>query len=165
MKKHLTHFVQARSTTLFFLFHLHSSTDLCCCCRPSSGTNARRSTLRIVGSSRSQTKWPLFYAMESPSSAPVRFIKFASTLCWLSRVWYMSSWNRILTIHCHRSSQATCEAAGAILSLPCKACGLGCDSISALCRSPFCMYTSFTLGLNIPGKETASGWKPLLITI
>merc|ERR1719375_2130262 len=52
--------------------------------------------------------------------------------------------------------QATCEAAGAILSLPCKACGLGCDSISALCRSPFCLYISVTLGLNIPAMVFAA---------
>mmetsp|Transcript_4964 Transcript_4964/g.11470 ORF Transcript_4964/g.11470 Transcript_4964/m.11470 type:complete len:233 (+) Transcript_4964:50-748(+) len=44
----------------------------------------------------------------------------------------------------------TCEAVGTILSLPCKACGMGCGSVSTLCRSPFCLYTSVTLGLNIP---------------
>ena len=44
----------------------------------------------------------------------------------------------------------TCDALGSILSLPCKACGLACDGVSQALRSPFCLYLTVTLGLNIP---------------
>mmetsp|Transcript_1574 Transcript_1574/g.2167 ORF Transcript_1574/g.2167 Transcript_1574/m.2167 type:complete len:239 (+) Transcript_1574:74-790(+) len=44
----------------------------------------------------------------------------------------------------------SCEVLGSICSLPCKACGVLCDGVSQALRSPFCVYLSITLGLNIP---------------
>lgn len=46
--------------------------------------------------------------------------------------------------------RGTCDAVGTVLTLPCKACGLATDQITNVCRSPFCLYLSVALGLNIP---------------
>ena len=46
--------------------------------------------------------------------------------------------------------RGTCDAVGTVLTIPCKACGLATDQITNVCRSPFCLYLSVALGLNIP---------------
>lgn len=46
--------------------------------------------------------------------------------------------------------RGSCEAVGTILTLPCKACGIATESLTDLCRSPFCLYLTVALGLNIP---------------
>ena len=46
--------------------------------------------------------------------------------------------------------RGTCDAVGTILTIPCKACGLATDQITNVCRSPFCLYLTVALGLNIP---------------
>ena len=44
----------------------------------------------------------------------------------------------------------SCTLLTSILTLPCKACGLACEGLSAALRSPFCIYLSVTAGLNLP---------------
>eukprot|EP00986_Skeletonema_menzelii_P001144 scaffold306_cov142-Skeletonema_menzelii.AAC.10 len=44
----------------------------------------------------------------------------------------------------------TCDALGSILSLPCRACGVACDGVTQALKSPFCLYLTVTVGLNIP---------------
>ena len=44
----------------------------------------------------------------------------------------------------------SCEILGSICTLPCKACGVVCEGVSKALRSPFCVYLSVTIGLNIP---------------
>ena len=44
----------------------------------------------------------------------------------------------------------TCEILGSVITLPCKACGVVCEGVSKALRSPFCLYLTVTLGLNIP---------------
>ena len=43
-----------------------------------------------------------------------------------------------------------CEGVGAVLTLPCKACGCATDRLTKLCASPFCLYLTVALGLNLP---------------
>ena len=43
-----------------------------------------------------------------------------------------------------------CSGLGEILCLPCKACGLGCQSLCELLSSPFLPYTALTFCLNLP---------------
>lgn len=56
----------------------------------------------------------------------------------------------------------TCDALGTVMSLPFKACGFACDGVSHALKSPFCLYLTVALGLNIPpiifaGQALASG--------
>jgi hypothetical protein len=56
----------------------------------------------------------------------------------------------------------TCDAVGKVLTLPCKACGFACDGLSQAMKSPFCLYLTVAVGLNIPpvifaGQGFASG--------
>jgi len=44
----------------------------------------------------------------------------------------------------------TCDVLGSVITLPCKACGFACDGISQALKSPFCLYLTVALGLNIP---------------
>ncbi|KAL7474713.1 hypothetical protein ACHAW6_000672 [Cyclotella cf. meneghiniana] len=44
----------------------------------------------------------------------------------------------------------TCDACGTVLSLPCKACGIATDQLTNVCRSPFCLFLSVAIGLNLP---------------
>jgi hypothetical protein len=44
----------------------------------------------------------------------------------------------------------TCDAVGSVLTLPCKACGIATDQLTSVCRSPFCLYLSVAIGLNLP---------------
>ncbi|KAL3823151.1 hypothetical protein ACHAXA_010407 [Cyclostephanos tholiformis] len=46
--------------------------------------------------------------------------------------------------------QGSCEACGTVLTLPCKACGCACEQVTRLCRSPFCLFLSVAVGLNVP---------------
>mmetsp|Transcript_30282 Transcript_30282/g.54835 ORF Transcript_30282/g.54835 Transcript_30282/m.54835 type:complete len:231 (-) Transcript_30282:173-865(-) len=46
--------------------------------------------------------------------------------------------------------RGACEGLGTILTLPCKACGFATDQLTDICRSPFCLYLSVALGLNLP---------------
>lgn len=46
--------------------------------------------------------------------------------------------------------RGTCEAVGTVLTLPCKACGIATDGLTNICRSPFCLYLTVALGLNLP---------------
>jgi len=46
--------------------------------------------------------------------------------------------------------RGSCEAVGTVLTLPCKACGFATEEVTKLCRSPFCLYITVALGLNIP---------------
>lgn len=46
--------------------------------------------------------------------------------------------------------RGTCDAVGTVLTLPCKACGIATDQLTNVCRSPFCLYLTVALGLNIP---------------
>ena len=55
-----------------------------------------------------------------------------------------------------------CEACGHVLTLPCRACGLATEELTKVCRSPFCLYLSVALGLNLPpvvftGKSLLGG--------
>jgi len=43
-----------------------------------------------------------------------------------------------------------CEAVGTVLTLPCKACGFATGQLTDICRSPFCLYLTVALGLNLP---------------
>mmetsp|Transcript_35150 Transcript_35150/g.76961 ORF Transcript_35150/g.76961 Transcript_35150/m.76961 type:complete len:249 (+) Transcript_35150:88-834(+) len=43
-----------------------------------------------------------------------------------------------------------CDALGAVICLPCKACGFACTELSSFCKSPFCLYLAVALGLNLP---------------
>ena len=57
---------------------------------------------------------------------------------------------------------STCDALGSILSLPCKACGIACDGVTQALKSPFCLYLTVAVGLNIPpvifaGQALANG--------
>ena len=44
----------------------------------------------------------------------------------------------------------SCEILGSNCTVPCKACGVVCEGVSKALRSPFCVYLSVTIGLNIP---------------
>lgn len=44
-----------------------------------------------------------------------------------------------------------CSAAGQVVCLPCKLCGLGCESAGEVLKSPFFPYLAVTFGLNMPG--------------
>lgn len=46
--------------------------------------------------------------------------------------------------------RGSCEALGTVLTLPCKACGFATEELTKVCRSPFCLYLSVALGLNLP---------------
>ncbi len=65
---------------------------------------------------------------------PLRTITMAAILC--------ESISKIL--------KGTCEACGAVICLPCKACGFTADMLVGLCRSPFCLYLTVAIGLNLP---------------
>lgn len=43
-----------------------------------------------------------------------------------------------------------CDALGTAISLPFKACGFACDGVTKAMKSPFCLYLTVALGLNIP---------------
>jgi len=43
-----------------------------------------------------------------------------------------------------------CEVIGTVLTLPCKACGMANGQLANLCRSPFCLYLTVAMSLNIP---------------
>eukprot|EP00339_Tiarina_fusa_P015652 CAMPEP_0117017384 /NCGR_PEP_ID=MMETSP0472-20121206/13578_1 /TAXON_ID=693140 ORGANISM="Tiarina fusus, Strain LIS" /NCGR_SAMPLE_ID=MMETSP0472 /ASSEMBLY_ACC=CAM_ASM_000603 /LENGTH=211 /DNA_ID=CAMNT_0004721727 /DNA_START=56 /DNA_END=691 /DNA_ORIENTATION=+ len=43
-----------------------------------------------------------------------------------------------------------CSAAGRVACLPCRACGLGCDALGDVIKSPFMPYILVTFGLNMP---------------
>ncbi len=58
--------------------------------------------------------------------------------------------------------RSSCDALGTILTIPCKACGFACDGVSQALRSPFCLYLTVALGLNVPpvvfaGQALANG--------
>lgn len=44
----------------------------------------------------------------------------------------------------------TCDILGSIVRLPCKACGVVCEGLFKVMRSPFCLYLTVALGLNTP---------------
>ena len=46
--------------------------------------------------------------------------------------------------------QGSCEACGTVLTFPCKACGCACEQVTQLCRSPFCLFLTVAVGLNMP---------------
>mmetsp|Transcript_20487 Transcript_20487/g.35220 ORF Transcript_20487/g.35220 Transcript_20487/m.35220 type:complete len:235 (-) Transcript_20487:170-874(-) len=46
--------------------------------------------------------------------------------------------------------KGSCEAVGTCLTLPCKACGCATGQLTELCRSPFCLYLTVAVGLNLP---------------
>lgn len=55
----------------------------------------------------------------------------------------------------------TCDALGKVICLPCRACGMCTKELSEVCKSPFCIYLSVALGLNLPsivfaGRAAAS---------
>jgi len=57
----------------------------------------------------------------------------------------------------------TCDAVGTILTLPCKACGIATGQLTNLCRSPFCLFLTVAVGLNLPpiifaGKTWGKGY-------
>jgi len=43
-----------------------------------------------------------------------------------------------------------CDAVGAVCSLPFRVCGLASGQVTKLCRSPFCLYLTVAVGLNLP---------------
>jgi hypothetical protein len=43
-----------------------------------------------------------------------------------------------------------CSAAGQLVCLPCKACGVGCDAFGDVIKSPFFPYLALTFALNMP---------------
>lgn len=43
-----------------------------------------------------------------------------------------------------------CDAIGKVACLPCRACGLCTKELSEMFKSPFCVYLSVALGLNLP---------------
>lgn len=46
--------------------------------------------------------------------------------------------------------KGSCEACGAVVCFPFKACGFATDQLVDLCRSPFCLYLTVAIGLNLP---------------
>lgn len=46
--------------------------------------------------------------------------------------------------------RGSCEAIGTVLTFPCKACGCATEQLTKLCRSPFCLYLTVAIGLNLP---------------
>mmetsp|Transcript_28677 Transcript_28677/g.46553 ORF Transcript_28677/g.46553 Transcript_28677/m.46553 type:complete len:239 (+) Transcript_28677:105-821(+) len=44
----------------------------------------------------------------------------------------------------------TCDAVGKVCALPFRACGFATGELTKVCRSPFCLYLSVALGLNLP---------------
>lgn len=44
-----------------------------------------------------------------------------------------------------------CSGLGKVACLPCRACGLACNSFGDVLKSPFFPYLAVTFGLNIPG--------------
>lgn len=43
-----------------------------------------------------------------------------------------------------------CNSVGQLLCLPCKACGIGCDALCDVVKSPFFPYIGIAVGLNLP---------------
>ena len=48
------------------------------------------------------------------------------------------------------SIEKLCSSVGQLLCLPCKACGIGCDALFDILKSPFFPYIGIAVGLNLP---------------
>ena len=61
--------------------------------------------------------------------------------------------NKMAAVLCNgigKIFSGTCDVLGSVLTLPCKACGVACDGVSQALKSPFCLYLTVAMGLNIP---------------